>query len=57
MPDNRGMSPNANDDLLMELLDRIATRDEAALKTLYDEVSAKLYGVAMRVLGKITDCP
>jgi len=53
MPDNRGMSPNATDDLLMELLDRIATRDEAALKTLYDEVSAKLYGVAMRVLGKV----
>lgn len=47
------MNPNDPDQVLMELLDRVAQRDEAALKTLYDQASAKLYGVAMRVLGKV----
>jgi len=51
--DNGGMSPTQADERLMNLLDRVAARDETALKTLYDEVSAKLYGVAMRVLGKV----
>lgn len=37
---------------LMQLIDRIALRDEAALEALYQAVSARLYGVAMRVLGK-----
>lgn len=46
------MSPNLPDPHLMALLDRIAARDEAALKALYDLVSSKLYGLAMRVLGK-----
>ncbi|QHE78295.1 RNA polymerase sigma factor [Hydrogenophaga sp. PBL-H3] len=40
------------DELLMALLDRVAQRDEAALKALYDTTSSKLYGLAMRVVGK-----
>jgi RNA polymerase sigma factor (sigma-70 family) len=40
------------DDQLMDLIDRIAQRDEAALKALYDMTSAKLYGLSMRVVGK-----
>ncbi|MDP1687181.1 RNA polymerase sigma factor, partial [Hydrogenophaga sp.] len=40
------------DDQLMALIDRIAQRDEAALKALYDLTSSKLYGLSMRVVGK-----
>lgn len=40
------------DDLLMALIDRVAQRDELALKALYDLTSGKLYGLALRVLGK-----
>ena len=40
------------DDQLIALIDRIAQRDEAALKALYDLTSAKLYGLSMRVVGK-----
>ncbi len=40
------------DDQLMALIDRIAQRDEAALKALYDLTSAKLFGLSMRVVGK-----
>ena len=36
---------------LMHLLDRIAAHDEAALKTLYEQTSSKLFGLALRVLG------
>lgn len=35
---------------LMALIDRIAQRDEAALKALYDLTSGKLYGLALRVV-------
>jgi RNA polymerase sigma-70 factor (ECF subfamily) len=35
----------------MELLDRVANRDELALKALYEQTSSKLYGLAMRVVG------
>lgn len=35
---------------LMALIDRVAQREEAALKALYDLVSGKLYGLAMRVV-------
>ena len=38
------------DHTLMTLLDRVAQRDEAALKSLYDMTSGKLYGLALRVL-------
>ena len=39
------------DDLLMDLIDRIARRDEAALKALYDLTARKLYGLSLRVVG------
>ncbi|MBN9369663.1 MULTISPECIES: sigma-70 family RNA polymerase sigma factor [Hydrogenophaga] len=39
------------DELLMDLIDRIAQRDEAALKALYDLTARKLYGLSLRVLG------
>ena len=52
MLDNGIMNSTDSDELLMELLDRVAARDESALKALYDQVCAKLYGVAMRVLTK-----
>lgn len=39
------------DDTLMALIDRVAQRDEIALKALYDLTSGKLYGLALRVLG------
>jgi len=37
------------DHLLMALIDRVAAREEAALKALYDQTSGKLYGLALRV--------
>ena len=37
---------------LMTLIDRMANRDEAALKALYDTTSAKLFGLAFRVVNK-----
>jgi len=37
------------DNVLMALIDRIAARDEAALKALYDQTSGKLFGLALRV--------
>ena len=52
MLDNHRMRTPDTDPFLIDLLDRIALSDEAALKALYDQTSAKLYGLAMRVLGK-----
>jgi RNA polymerase sigma-70 factor (ECF subfamily) len=40
------------DQALMDLLDRVAQRDELALKALYDLTSGKLYGLALRVLSR-----
>lgn len=37
---------------LMALIDRVAARDEDALKNLYDLSSGKLYGLALRVTGR-----
>lgn len=37
------------DHALMALIDRVAARDETALKALYDQTSGKLYGLALRV--------
>jgi len=51
VPHNDRMSEQP-DDLLMDLIDRVAQRDEAALKALYDLTSSKLYGLSMRVVGK-----
>lgn len=50
-PHNAGMSlePDAE---LMDLIDRIARRDEPALKALYDRTSSKLYGLSLRVVRK-----
>ena len=48
---NAGMAEQP-DDILMALIDRVAQRDEVALKALYDLTSGKLYGLALRVLGK-----
>ena len=45
------MSTPNPDGELMSLLDRVAARDEAALKTLYEQTSSKLFGLALRVLG------
>ncbi|MDO8459301.1 MAG: sigma-70 family RNA polymerase sigma factor [Burkholderiaceae bacterium] len=36
----------------MNLLDRMASSDEAALKALYDTTSSKLFGLALRVVNK-----
>ena len=35
----------------MDLLDRVATRDELALKLLYDRTASRLYGLALRIVG------
>lgn len=45
------MSAPTDDDHLMTLIERIAQRDEAALKALYDLTSRKLYGLSLRVVG------
>jgi RNA polymerase sigma-70 factor (ECF subfamily) len=49
MRHNAAMAENP-DDLLMALIDRVANRDESALKALYDLTSGKLYGLSMRVV-------
>jgi RNA polymerase sigma factor (sigma-70 family) len=41
------------DEHLIALLDRIADRDEAALRELYDITSRKLYGLALRMVGRV----
>jgi len=48
---NGRMSANTPDHELMDLLDRVATRDEVALKLLYDQTASRLYGLALRILG------
>ncbi|MET1115896.1 MAG: sigma-70 family RNA polymerase sigma factor [Comamonas sp.] len=45
------MSANTPDSELMDLLDRIAAREEAALKQLYEHTAARLYGLALRIVG------
>jgi len=45
------MSVPTDDDHLMTLIERIAQRDEAALKALYDLTARKLYGLSLRVVG------
>ena len=41
---------NTPDAQLMGLIDRVAQRDEVALKALYDLTSGKLYGLSLRVV-------
>lgn len=45
------MSAPADDHQLMTLIDRVAQRDESALKALYDLTARKLYGLALRVVN------
>ncbi len=54
VPDDTPQAPSlySADAPLIALLDQLAHRDAAALKRLYDLCSGKLYGLAMRVVGK-----
>jgi len=36
----------------MDIIERVARRDDAALKLLYDRAGSRLYGVALRVVGQ-----
>lgn len=45
------MSAPTDDDHLMTLIERIAQRDETALKALYDLTARKLYGLSLRMVG------
>lgn len=49
MVHNPRMTPDP-DAHLMSLIDRVAARDESALKALYELTSSKLYGLSMRVV-------
>ena len=42
--------PSGHDAELILLLDRVAARDHAALKALYDNCAGKLYGLALRMV-------
>ncbi len=46
------MNTPESDAELMALLDRVALRDEAALRALYERTSPRLFGLAMRVLRR-----
>ncbi len=45
------MAPLTPDTQLIALLERIAQKDEAALRALYDLTGSKLYGLALRVVS------
>ncbi len=47
---NAGMNTETNDVLLIALLERVAQKDDAALKVLYRQCAPKLYGLALRVV-------
>lgn len=49
LPHNARMQDRPDDEL-MALIDRVAARDELALKALYDQSSGKLYGLALRIV-------
>jgi RNA polymerase sigma-70 factor (ECF subfamily) len=51
MTHNASMSAPHSDAELMALIDRVATGDQAALKSLYEKTSSKLYGLAVRIVG------
>jgi RNA polymerase sigma factor (sigma-70 family) len=51
MTDNPRMFTPSSDAELMELIDRVATGDQTALKQLYEQTSSKLYGLAVRVVS------
>ena len=52
LPHNRDMTSSLADQELIALIDRVATRDHSALKSLYEKTSGKLFGLAMRVVGQ-----
>jgi RNA polymerase sigma factor (sigma-70 family) len=49
--DNAAMTLESNDADMIQLLDRIALQDAAALKALYELCSSKLFGLAVRVVS------
>ena len=50
IPENGRMSTLHPDSELMDLLDRIAAQDDAALKRLYERTSSQLFGLALRIV-------
>ena len=46
------MDLNSRQDALAQALRRVAERDAAALREVYDQTSAKLFGVCLRILGE-----
>ena len=46
------MNAEYSDATLIALLQRVALKDESALKSLYDACAGKLYGLALRVLSQ-----
>ncbi|SFE05053.1 RNA polymerase sigma factor [Paracidovorax konjaci] len=46
------MSTPCTDQELMELIECVARRDDTALKRLYDHTSSRLFGLALRVVGR-----
>ena len=46
------MNADHPDAKLITLLERVALKDQAALKSLYDECAGKLYGLALRVVSQ-----
>jgi RNA polymerase sigma-70 factor (ECF subfamily) len=46
------MSTRNPDTELMALLDRVAARDDSALKALYEQTSSRLFGLALRVVRR-----
>ncbi len=51
IPQNGTMTTLEPDTELMALLDRVAAREEAALRLLYDRTASKLFGLALRVVS------
>ncbi len=45
------MNSNTPDEQLIEWLERVADQDAAALRSLYEATSSRLYAVALRVVG------
>jgi len=48
--ENADMPIDAPDEALTALINRVASRDEAAFKALYDQSAARLYGLALRIV-------
>ncbi len=51
MPDSSPMTSASSDADLVQWLDRVGVQDYAALKLLYDACSARLYGLAVRIVN------